>query len=662
MPAFSYLSFEHSHVPTIFVSLFSNFTSVTHLYMNATHVEHIQQGGFNGLDKLQVLQLANNELTEIPRGILNHLSHLVILNISHNHIDMIENNAFMGLLALKKLILNHNNVKVLHPNTFPYLKFIQVIDLSYNMIIDVSRNAFENNSQNEGNFVTNEINLDLSHNYIKSLNLSYISVPFTTLNVYNNSLNEFISFNSSYLHYLSLGNNNISNIHLVGEMLTYLDLRANRISELNSNLLTHSKLLQTVDLSYNYLHSLHDDFFMTLTSLLSLSLNNNNLVHVPIGCFHSLSSLQLLNISGNKIPEFEHGTFSGLNKLVTLDISNNILTYLYESTFHPLVKLESLYLDHNLITSFDPYYVTEHLKALKGVSLNYNPWNCKSLSNIFFILTSKGVTVFEGKAKKTVNIKGITCTNKKSQMSDHTTSQDISKQVNDLQTFYSFFNSQFEQFFKNVSYAHFEELKFLDDFQKLLSNIPNEHENITSNNAIFRQLNDTMSKLVIEFQSLPDKLANYSANERNQLQEYIVSRYFNSESINRTICTHFDKDKELDSSIVSQLSSLNQFLNANFNNSSYYKFSQSNNLSKYGSEYKENDSPKFDKFVNVDDRVVTEISGLQHRLNTLLIIIIIVLCCLLILLVIKSFNNPLQKFTRRNDNMSADSRATMEMI
>ncbi|KAK5650731.1 hypothetical protein RI129_001760 [Pyrocoelia pectoralis] len=388
-------------------------------------------------------------------------------------------------------------------------------------------------------------------------------------------------------------------------------------------------------------------FFITLSQLRSLSLNNNNFVHIQIGCFDGLYSLEFLNISGNRISEFEYGTFLGLKKLVTLDISNNTLSYLYESTYHLLENLESLYLDHNFIASFDPYDITNHLRALKRISLNDNPWNCKSLLHIFSTLRSKSVTVFEGRAKKTVNINGIPCTNQNIQILDSTTSQSISnndnKQVDDLQTFKTLLNvidSQFEEFLTNFSYAPFKELRFLNNFQKTFANLLNGNKTNISNNANFRRLNGTIAKLVSELQSLPDKLANYSVRERNQLREDMF-RYFNSELVNSTIGKYF-------SSALSHLNSLQQFLNADFKNSSFYKLFQNNKLSNSDPKYSKDDLTVFEKFVNHDDRVVTKISGLQNSLNALLVVIIIVLFCLLALFVIKMFNKPLLKFTKRN--------------
>uniref|UniRef100_A0A1Y1LTR4 LRRCT domain-containing protein n=1 Tax=Photinus pyralis TaxID=7054 RepID=A0A1Y1LTR4_PHOPY len=664
IPGFNHLSFELSRVPTISVSLFANFTNITHLYMNATHVEEIQQGGFNGLGKLKVLELANNKLTEISRGILNHLTNLQILNASHNHIDLIESNAFMGLLNLEELILSYNNIKVLHPNTFPHFQFILVIDLSHNMIIELPESAFQNNSQYQDDLF-DPMKLDLSHNNIQSINTTYIPIPLISLSLYNNNLTEFEFLNLDFLHYLSLGSNNLSNISEVYELLTYLDLSRNRICDLDPQLLKESKFLTVLDLSSNFIQKLPDDIFISLTVLRNLSLDNNKLEHIPIGCFHSLSALQFLNVSGNRISEFDYGTFSGLSSLITLDISNNTLTYLYETTFHPLLALESLRLDHNFITTFDPYYFTEHLKVLNNVSLNFNLWNCKSLLNIFTALKSKSVKVFYGEEKRLLNIHGIACT--KQNVESLVGTKSPQSEINDdIQGNYfnalfneNFINSKFYQFFKDFSNSHFEEERFLNEFTKTFSKILNEYKNSMPNTSVIQQLNDTLSKFIVEFKSLPNKLDNYSARDWNQLRQDIY-RYFTVELKN--ITSQKLASKESDSSTLPQINVLKQFLNADFKNSFFYKFFQNNDFSKFSAS-DQISAPKYEKYVGGDDPVITKISSLQNGLNTLLAIILIVLCCLLALFLIKSFDNPLKKFNTRNVvGMPTDSHATLELI
>ncbi|KAK5650729.1 hypothetical protein RI129_001758 [Pyrocoelia pectoralis] len=174
-------------------------------------------------------------------------------------------------------------------------------------------------------------------------------------------------------------------------------------------------------------------------------------------------------------------------------------------------------------------------------------------------------------------------------------------------------DSQLYQFFKNVSYAHFEEEKFLDNFQKAFTEILDQYKNNISNTTVIEQLNDTVSKLIVEFQSLSDKLVNYSINERDQLREDMF-RYFNTDfNENSTFRKYFNK--EIDSPIFTQIK---QFLNSDFKNSSFYKFFENKNVSRYNSEHSKDDLPNFEKLVNVDERVVTNISSLQSNMNTLL--------------------------------------------
>ncbi|KAF5298575.1 hypothetical protein FQR65_LT09669 [Abscondita terminalis] len=506
-----YIKFDNSSIPTIYTGIFSNFKNISGLYLNASSVHNIELGAFNYLENLEVLSLDQNNITEITKGLFNHLTSLISLNLTDNNIKSLEKKSFWGLNMLETLLLSHNKLKSICSDHFLGLKSLKLLNLSHNNILNLTITLDNNDSSS-----LNNLAIDLSFNSLKNVNFSVIPSEVSDLNLENNQISTVSGNVPLRMLKFSLASNKLLISPKINPSLQHLNLSKNSITTLDVGLF-YSNNLTHLDLSSNFIESLHEAIFDNLTDLQILNLQNNQIYYIPVGLFQALISLQYLNISGNKLSEFEYGTFLGLQNLESLDISNNSLAYILESTLHPLISLTSLYIDHNLLTAIDSSDLLQHLKMLKYVSLNNNPWICKILLDVITKFRKSFIVVEEGSYKKTTNVNGIACFNYNkfgNQMELPSKSVNSNLDQNKFDNFFNndFFNTSFYKFFKSNTNLDFEQ-KLVNIFQK----------------QIGETLNYTLFKFGSSFETLEeDKFSKYLKSIPNPppVYENLVSNNF----------------------------------------------------------------------------------------------------------------------------------------
>ncbi|KAK4883347.1 hypothetical protein RN001_006666 [Aquatica leii] len=477
-----HIKVSNSYVPIIYEGSFNKFATIIELYLNASSVEEIQPGAFNNLHRLEKIRVDQNNITEITRGVFNHLTNLTTLDISHNYIKTIEKNSFLGLNKLQILLLNHNKLKFISSDDFSKLKSLNFINLSNNELSNVTKMLDNNSSISKNNF-----SIDLSFNFLKTLNFSDLPLNISKLSLNNNQIEEISGTMMPDLIEILLNSNHIVQPPSISNSLIHLNLSYNKIKELVLGFF-HSKNLRRLDLSNNLLENLHRDVFDNLTNLELLNLQNNNIGYIPVGVFQALSTLKYLNMSGNKLFEFEYGTFNGLKSVTSLDISNNSLTSIVESTFHPLSHLTELFVSHNLLTTIDSSDFMQHLKTLKKVHLNNNPWICKSLLSVITKFGQKQIIVERGVHIKSTNVNGIACYNYKDlkQQLEWTTPSFSNLTATDYK--WDQFNNFFNEGFFNTTFYNFFKNNMNLDFESKLTNIFQKQTDDTLNYTIFQLL------------------------------------------------------------------------------------------------------------------------------------------------------------------------------
>ncbi|XP_035767871.1 peroxidasin homolog [Neolamprologus brichardi] len=130
-----------------------------------------------------------------------------------------------------------------------------------------------------------------------------------------------------------------------------------------------------LDLRFNKIKDLQPGSFRRLKNLNTLLLNNNHIRRIPRGAFEDLENLKYLYLYKNEIQSIDRQAFKGLVSLEQLYLHFNNIESLEPESFTHLPKLERLFLHNNRITQLVPGTFS-HLQAMKRLRLDSNSLNC----------------------------------------------------------------------------------------------------------------------------------------------------------------------------------------------------------------------------------------------------------------------------------------------
>ena len=168
---------------------------------------------------------------------------------------------------------------------------------------------------------------------------------------------------------LSLSNNKISfiNSKLLSDLqLKFLDLSFNRIISLIG--FEKFKLLEELNLSNNYIGDDQLKYLSSLSKLKTLNLSNNNLKSEEIkNIIYNIKSIQKINLSNNNIEQL---IFNKTKGLIELELDNNKLNYLsFNSNDKSFEYLMYLSVNENKLKAIDNI---NNLINLEYLSLSVN--------------------------------------------------------------------------------------------------------------------------------------------------------------------------------------------------------------------------------------------------------------------------------------------------
>ncbi|XP_070688949.1 podocan [Pempheris klunzingeri] len=371
--------------------------------------------------KTRQLSLQNNKIEEITVEHISHLHQLETLNLQNNWLttDGLEDEGFEMLEQLAYLYLANNKLtyapKVLppslvsadfaanqltriYPYTFGYKPKLRSVYLHNNKLTDTGLpDQMFNGSDNleiitmSSNFLrvvpknlpTNLFRLHLKSNKLEKIPVgAFDNLPnLRELYLQNNLLsnegmdNETFSQLSS-LECLDLSNNNLSVVPKgLPRNLVLLHLEKNSIHSIPGDALTSVRNLEYLLLHNNKLRSrsIHPAAFQGLKKLHTLHMYNNLLERVPRGLPRRAKTLMLLH---NSISEIGRNDLTLLYTLTELNLSYNKLTSpkLHREAFRKLRMLETLVLSGNSFHSM-PLGLPRSLKVLemKNNQLNSIP-------------------------------------------------------------------------------------------------------------------------------------------------------------------------------------------------------------------------------------------------------------------------------------------------
>ena len=201
----------------------------------------LKSGDFDGLSRLNGINMSRNNLSALPDGVFDGLSRLQIINMNHNNLSALPDGVFDDLSRLFSIKLRRNNLSTLPDGVFSDLGDLQVLYLDANHLSELPAGVFDD--------LTNLVYLNLGQNGLSEL-------PAGVFDELSNLVHLYLSFN-----------NNPDPAVYPENTLDEDDLSAGVLGNLSK--------LRKLDLSDNNLSVLPDGWFTGLTSLVNVKLIGN---------------------------------------------------------------------------------------------------------------------------------------------------------------------------------------------------------------------------------------------------------------------------------------------------------------------------------------------------------------------------------------------------
>ena len=201
----------------------------------------LKSGDFDGLSRLNGINMSRNNLSALPDGVFDGLSRLQIINMNHNNLSALPDGVFDDLSRLFSIKLRRNNLSTLPDGVFSDLGDLQVLYLDANHLSELPAGVFDD--------LTNLFYLNLGQNGLSEL-------PAGVFDELSNLVHLYLSFN-----------NNPNPAVYPENTLDEDDLSAGVLGNLSK--------LRKLSLSDNNLSVLPDGLFTGLPSLVNVDLIGN---------------------------------------------------------------------------------------------------------------------------------------------------------------------------------------------------------------------------------------------------------------------------------------------------------------------------------------------------------------------------------------------------
>ncbi|CAL8309455.1 unnamed protein product [Lota lota] len=357
------LSLQNNQIEEVTVDHLSSLRRLETLNLqnNWLTTEGLEDEGFEVLEQLAYLYLANNRLTLAPR----HLPRsLVSADFAANQLTKIYPYTFGDKPSLKSVYLHNNKLSDagLPDHMFNGSASLEILIMSSNFLHLVP-----------SNLPSSLHRLHLKSNKLEKIppgafdNLSNLRELYLQDNLLSNDGMDNLTFSQlSSLECLDLSNNNLSVVPSgLPRSLVLLHLEKNAIREIPKGVLASVKNLEYLLLHNNQLRSrsIHPMAFQGLKKLHTLHMYNNLLERVPRGLPRRAKTLMILH---NAISEIGRNDLIFLYTLTELNLSYNRLTNskLNRDAFRKLRLLETLDLSGNRLQAI-PLGLPRSLQVLR---------------------------------------------------------------------------------------------------------------------------------------------------------------------------------------------------------------------------------------------------------------------------------------------------------
>eukprot|EP00095_Tigriopus_kingsejongensis_P011078 maker-scaffold23_size669530-snap-gene-5.24 protein:Tk11078 transcript:maker-scaffold23_size669530-snap-gene-5.24-mRNA-1 annotation:"toll " len=351
-----YLNLTQNNMWTLPPSVFCSLDSLVALNLSMNYLQDVADLGFASQDlrscrlPLETLDLSHNSFTIVPTTALGQLERLKTLILTGNNLNILEDDAFGGLASLTKLELANNELVALPPHTFREMNRLQELYLQNNSLTALAPGIFSrlesllllNLSRND---ITNDwLNTDAfsSLHQLRALDLSHNQLARLDSNLFR-GMGSLKILNLEHNHILTLEANTFQ---YQAQHLQILYLSHNRIENLHPKAIHNLSFLNSLSLDHNQLRNLHRNALRNCSTLQDLALHNNLLREIPKSV-RSLPLLRTLDLGGNGIKHVKNDSLKGLSHLYGLRLADNGLEYIDQDAFATVPNLQVLNLAHN---------------------------------------------------------------------------------------------------------------------------------------------------------------------------------------------------------------------------------------------------------------------------------------------------------------------------
>lgn len=281
------------------------------LDLSNNSITNIVRQMFQGLQNLQVINLAYNQLHVLPYHVFEQLQSIEEIDLSNNRIVSVENSFFLHNIRLKTLNLRHNRIHKIDDNSFYGLRELRNLDLSFNDLWNIKQNAFDTLDDLENlNLDHNRIdllsaNIFISLKKLKSLDLSDNNIQLLPFGIFAHQFKlEMLRMDNTKLvklsNWISTTNTNVTINPTVLMSLRHVSLgNSTYIRDIESSFLRNLPNVETLTITHSQISFLPLGID-AMSNLIDLDLSNNRLEYIPSGIKH-LSKLNSLNLLGNNL-------------------------------------------------------------------------------------------------------------------------------------------------------------------------------------------------------------------------------------------------------------------------------------------------------------------------------------------------------------------------
>ncbi|XP_046914205.2 slit guidance ligand [Dermatophagoides farinae] len=353
---------EQNSITEVPSRAFSSYRQLGRIDLSKNNISRIAEDAFHGLKSLNALFLFGNEITDLPEALFKGLANIQLLLLNKNRIKCLRRGIFADLKHLNLLSLYDNNIQSLAEGIFDPLINIQTLHLGRNpFICDCNLRWLSNYLRERPNLETSDARCEEpKRNSRKRL---------TQLNPERFRCKGTEELRTKYSAQC-MDNKCPKNCVCEG---TIVDCSRLDLHHLPEDVPTFATELRLTD---NRIRRLtNSNYFKRLPNLLKLDLRNNKLNEIQDGSLHGADMLQDLLLSNNQLRQISPKMFANLRNLTTLVLHDNQITCITNDTFADLENLRYLSLNDNKIRCITSG-AFDKLRSLLQVNLQNNPFNC----------------------------------------------------------------------------------------------------------------------------------------------------------------------------------------------------------------------------------------------------------------------------------------------